>query len=113
MTPKARAWLEDYKELLPVCSIDFVNDEFCVLPYAELEGGGQITVKGLDKLEWFTGLQDNRHKDIYEGDIIDLRLKGIYTVNLDIEQAGYVCGVWCGSEFSKGKIIGNIHEGIK
>jgi hypothetical protein len=39
-------------EWYQVLSIDFVNDEFCILPEEELEGGSQITIKDISQINW-------------------------------------------------------------
>ena len=68
---KYRAYIEEYDEILPVLFIDFVNNAFCVIPTAELEGGNQIEIKDrMNLLDQFTGKRDNNGKDIYKNDII-------------------------------------------
>ncbi len=61
MKPEFVYYSQEYKELLPVLEIDFVNDCFYVLPTAELEGGNWIAVQGLEKLQQVSG------KDSHEG----------------------------------------------
>ena len=77
MKTKYRAWIEEYKELCRVLSIDLVNDSFCVLPTAELEGGGQVEIKGLDKLEEYININDDNGTEVYLHDIINVIEKTI------------------------------------
>lgn len=35
-----------------VLYVDFVNDEFCILPDENLEGGEQETIKGVNNITW-------------------------------------------------------------
>ena len=54
---KYRAYIEEYDEVLPVLFIDFMNNAFCVMPIAELEGRNQIEIKDrMNLLDQFTGI---------------------------------------------------------
>jgi len=68
---KFRAWIEEYQELCDVPYIDFCNNCFYILPYAELEGGNQIEIKDkMHLLEQFTGQKDRTGTELYENDIV-------------------------------------------
>lgn len=117
-TIKFRAWVDEYEELLPVLSIDFVNDFFCVLPEAELEGGNQVAIKGLEKLEKFTGLYDRHGVEICEGDVVVWRVNGHSRIGPIVFDSGCfclgkdgegfeICNDWLRGEY---EVVGNIHD---
>lgn len=97
---------------------DFLNIEpdskdkmwlWCDYAYPDGLGKGWVEIDP-ETLCQYTGIDDCKGNKIFEGDIIDMRLNGVYPVKWDETQTGFVCNVWCGSEFSKYKIIGNIHD---
>ena len=91
-----RIWVEEYQELCRVLDVDFVNDVCFVLPSAELVGGDQIPVYGLQNLEQYTGLHDAIGAEIYESDIVKIwsRSYGVYAgmVRYSREHAGWIVG---------------------
>ena len=121
MEYKFRYYSEEYKELLPVLDIDFVNDCFYILPFAELEGGNQIEVKGLDKLEQYIGLEDQHGIKIYDGDKVYIDhpcwreeakvqfINGSFVFVVKSNQA-IIPGWTIEKETWKLKIIGTIHD---
>ncbi|MGE5822818.1 MAG: YopX family protein [Nitrososphaerota archaeon] len=106
---KFRIFVEEYKQLCEVLSIDFVNDYCCVLPEDELEGWNQIIVKGLEKLEQFTGRYDNNGEEVYVGDILsdDGNILGEV---FQWDDGQYSCGGYTGEHIGEFVKIGNIHE---
>ena len=117
---KYRYYLLEYKELLPVLCIDFVNDCFYVLPFAELEGGSQIEVRGLEKLEQYTG-QVHEKREVFEGDVFQHPDGTKFFVKWDQGHCSFRANYYDDnltslliSQFDKNrggaKYIGNIHE---
>ena len=66
-----KAYVKEYDEVCDVLYIDFVNNYFAVTPFAELEGGNQVQVFGLEKLMQYTGINDIDGNEIYGGYIVE------------------------------------------
>jgi hypothetical protein len=119
-----RAYLKDYKELCSVLCIDFVNDCFYVLPYAELEGGSQIEVKGLENLRKFSGEYDKNKTPIYEKDVLKVyeHCCGDHRHREYLGEAMVKDENWVGSDYDSGdslfdvvynygcEVVGNLDE---
>lgn len=125
---KFRAWLKEDKKMVNVETMDFTDKSMQYLKRSEIINAYILRRESDDDVELmqYTGLKDKNGKEIYEGDIVLIKLdetstwyktvvgfkKGAFIANL-IDKEDYVYIFHHGFTDDDFEIIGNVYENKK
>ena len=122
---KFRAWLKEDKKMVNVETMDFTDKSIQYLKRSEIINAYILRRESFDDVELmqYTGVKDKNGKEIYEGDIVLIKLdetstwyktvvgfkKGAFIANL-IGKEDYVYIFHHGFTGDDFEIIGNVYE---
>ena len=117
---KFRAWDKENEKMMKVSSLHLENKEISV------KENGTFHLFRMQDLMQYTGLRDKNGKEIYEGDIVLVKLGGVstwYKTVVKFKEGAFIASLIDGEDyiyiFNRGfdnndfEVIGNIYENKK
>ena len=122
---KFRAWLKEDKKMVNVETMDFTDKSIQYLKKSEIINTYILRRENFDNVELmqYTGLTDKNGTEIYEGDIVLVKLGGVstwYKTVVKFKEGAFIASLIDGEDyiyiFNRGfdnndfEVIGNIYE---